>query len=117
MASRTWRNYLGIYGATKTGVASQISNNRNIPFNRKRNIWLEYMVAWMRWINGMTLARIGNKGNLSMEGNYGQVQVQRGAQNPNQRAKTRKTSKTKSCENQGVTIFKETQASKLGDAL
>ena len=40
MASRSWRNYLGIYGATETGVASQTSNNRNIPFNRKRNIWL-----------------------------------------------------------------------------
>ena len=61
------------------------------------------MVAWMRWINGMALARIGNKGHLSMEGNYAQVQVQRGAQNPNQRAKTRKTLKRKSCENQGVT--------------
>src|SRR3954471_23911279 len=61
------------------------------------------MVAWMRWINIMALERIGNKGHLSMEGNYAQVQVQRGAQNPNQRAKTRKTLKRKSCENQGVT--------------
>src|SRR4051812_44161203 len=42
MASRSWRNYLGIYGATYIGVASQTSNNRNIPFNRKRNVWLEY---------------------------------------------------------------------------
>ena len=42
MASRSWRNYLGIYGATETGVASQTSNNRNIPFNGKRNIWLWY---------------------------------------------------------------------------
>ena len=33
---------LGAYGATETGVASQTSNNRNIPFNRKRNIWLGY---------------------------------------------------------------------------
>src|SRR3954470_22176541 len=61
------------------------------------------MVAWMRWVNGMALPRIGNKGHLSMEINYAQVQVQRGAQNPNQRTKTRKTSKRKSCENQGVT--------------
>ena len=61
------------------------------------------MVAWMRWINGMTLARTGNKGHLSMEGNYAQVQVQRGAQNPNQRTKMRKTEERKSCENQGVT--------------
>src|SRR4051812_29370548 len=45
MASRSWRNYLGIYGAAYTGVASQTSNNRNIPFNRKRNIWLGYLVA------------------------------------------------------------------------
>ena len=57
----------------------------------------------MRCINAMTLERIGNKGHLSMEGYYDQVQVQRGAQNPNQRAKTRKTSKRKSYDNQGVT--------------
>ena len=42
MASRSWRNYLGIYGATYIGVASQTSNKRNIPFNGKRNIWLDY---------------------------------------------------------------------------
>src|ERR1043165_5175473 len=42
MASRSWRNYLVIYGATYIGVASQTSNNMNIPFNRKRNIWLGY---------------------------------------------------------------------------
>src|SRR3954465_8577433 len=45
MESRSWRNYLGIYGATYIGVASQTSNNRNIPFNRKRNIWFDYLVA------------------------------------------------------------------------
>src|SRR3954464_2427578 len=45
MASRSWRNYLGIYGATYIGVASQTSNSRNIPFNRKRNIWFDYLVA------------------------------------------------------------------------
>ena len=84
MASRSWRNYLGIYGATEIGVASQTSNNWNIPFNGKRNIWLEYMVAWMRWINGMALERVLNKGNLSMERKYAQVQVRRGAREPNQ---------------------------------
>ena len=42
MAWGSWRNYLGIYGATDIVVASQTSNNRNIPFNRKRNIWLGY---------------------------------------------------------------------------
>ena len=42
MASRSWENYLGIYGATEIGVASQTSNNLNIHFNRKRNIWLGY---------------------------------------------------------------------------
>src|SRR4051812_16086022 len=45
MASRSWRNYLGIYGAAYTGVASQTSNKRNIPFIGKRNIWLGYLVA------------------------------------------------------------------------
>ena len=69
----------------------------------KRNIGLEYLVAWMRWINGMELARIGIKGHLSMERRYAQVQVHRGAQEPNQRTKTRKTTKRKGCENQGVT--------------
>ena len=47
----------------------------------------------MRWINGMALARVGNKGHLSMERKYAQVQVQRGAQKPNQRAKARKNQK------------------------
>ena len=61
------------------------------------------MVAWMRWINGMALERLGNKGHLSLEGKYAQVQVQRVAKNPNQWAKSRKTQKGKSCENQGVT--------------
>src|SRR3954470_19452937 len=46
---------------------SQTSNNRNIPFIRKRNIWPGYLVAWMRWITGMALARVGIKGHLSME--------------------------------------------------
>ena len=32
----------GNYGATYTRVSSQTSNNRNIPFNRKRNVWLGY---------------------------------------------------------------------------
>src|ERR1041384_5925936 len=86
-----------------------------MPFIGKRNIWLEYMVAGMRWINGMTLARIVNKGHLSMEGNYAQVQVQRGAQNPNQRAKTRKTLKRKSCENQGVTNLPPLEKSRPRD--
>src|ERR1043165_7544518 len=103
MASRSWMNYLGIYGATYIGVASQTSNKRNIPFNGKRNIWLGYLVAKMRWVNGMALARVGDKGHLSMERKYAQVQVRRGAQEPNQRTKTRKPRKRKSCENQGVT--------------
>src|SRR4051812_23134816 len=29
---------------------------------------------WMRWITGMALARVGNKGHLSMEKKYAQVQ-------------------------------------------
>src|ERR1043165_655102 len=95
MASRSWRNYLGIYGATEIGVASQTSNNRNIPFIGKRNIWLEYLVAWMRWISRVAMARIGNKGHLSMKRKYDQVHVQRGAQEPNQRTKMRKTAKKK----------------------
>src|SRR4051812_32875566 len=53
------------------------------------------MVAWMRWIIGMEKARIGNKGYLSMEGNYAQVQVQRGAQNPNSGQKPEKLRKEK----------------------
>src|SRR3954469_23834837 len=64
MATRSWRNYLGIYGATYIGVASQTSNNRNIPFNGKRNIGLDYLVDWMRWINGMALARDWEQGAL-----------------------------------------------------
>src|SRR3954462_12669913 len=95
MASRSWRNYLGIYGATYIGVASQTSNNRNIPFNGKRNIWLGYLVAWMRWITGMALTRVGTKGHLSMERRYAQVHVRRGAQEPNQQTKTRRTAKKK----------------------
>src|ERR1041384_8772478 len=95
MASRSWRNYLGVYGATYTWVASQTSNNRNIPFNGKRNIWLGYLVAWMRWINGMALSRVGNKGHLSMERKYAQVQVRRGAREPNQRQKRENREKEK----------------------
>ena len=49
------------------------------------------LVANMRWIRGMALAWIGIKGHLSMEKKYAQVQVQRGAREPNQRTKTRKT--------------------------
>ena len=73
------------------------------------------MVAWTRWINGMELTRIGNKGHLSMEGNYAQVQVQRGAQNPNQRARTRKTSKRKGSKNQGVTNLPPLEKSRPRD--
>src|SRR3954465_9818616 len=51
----------------------------------------------------MAMARVGNKGHLSMERKYAQVQVQRGAQEPNQRRKPRKPQKIKSWENQGVT--------------
>ena len=53
------------------------------------------MVAWMRWINEMIMERHGNKGYLSMERKYAQVQVQRVAQNPNQRAKIQKNSEKK----------------------
>ena len=41
------------------------------------------------------MARVGIKGHLSMERKYAQVQVQRGAKEPNQRTKTRKTAKKK----------------------
>src|ERR1043165_6009889 len=85
------------------GVASQTSNNRNNPFIGKRNIWLGYLVAWMGGINGMAMARVGNKGHLIMERKYAQVQIQRGAQKPNQQTKMRKPRKVKGCENQGVT--------------
>ena len=64
---------------------------------------LDILVAWMRWISGMALAWIGDKGHLSMEREYAQVQVQRGAQEPNRRTKTRKPRKIKGCENQSVT--------------
>src|SRR4051812_5337671 len=101
MASRSWRNYLGIYGATKTGVASQTSNNPNIPFIGKRNIWFGIWVAWMGWINRMAMARVGFKGHLSMERKYAQVQVQRRAQEPNQQAKTRKTREKKKLQKPG----------------
>ena len=53
------------------------------------------MVAWMRWIHEMTMERHGNKGYLSMERKYAQVQVQRVAQQPNQRAKIQKNSEEK----------------------
>src|SRR4051812_29081199 len=43
----------------------------------------------------MALARVGNQGHLSMENKYAQVQVQRGAQEPKQRQKTRKIEKSK----------------------
>ena len=65
----------------------------NIPFIGKRNIWLDYLVAGLRWINGMALARVGNKGHLSMERKYAQVQVRRGAREPNQRQKREKPRK------------------------
>ena len=61
------------------------------------------LVAWMRWVTGMALARIGIKDHLSMERRYAQVQVQRGAREPNHRQKREKPRKRKSCENQGVT--------------
>ena len=64
---------------------------------------LDILVAKMRWISGMALARVGIKDHLSMKNKYAQVQVQRGAQKPNQRTTTRKKAKRKSCENQGVT--------------
>ena len=95
MSSRSWRNYLGIYGATEIGVASQTSHNRNIPFIGKRNIWLESLVAWMRWINGMALERVGNKGHLSMEKKYAQVQSPTRCSRTKTAAKTRKTVKKK----------------------
>ena len=59
------------------------------------------MVDMMRWINGMALPRIGNKGHLSMESKYAQVQVQRGAQEPNQRTKTRKNREKKKLRKSG----------------
>src|SRR4051812_32081095 len=73
MASMTCGNYLGIYGATSIGIASQTSNNRNIPFIRKGIYGLNKMVAWMRWIHEMAWERLGFKGHLSMERKYAQV--------------------------------------------
>ena len=69
----------------------------------------------MRWVNGMAWARVGNKGHLSIERKYAQVQVQRGAQEPNQRAKARKTAKRNSCENQGVTNLPPLEKSRPRD--
>ena len=64
---------------------------------------LDILVARLRWINGMALEMVGIKDHLSMERRYAQVQVQRGAQEPNQRQKRENREKRKSCENQGVT--------------
>ena len=62
------------------------------------------LVAWMRWVTGMALKRVGIKGHLSMERKYAQVQVRRGAREPNQRQKQEKPRKRKGRENQGVTV-------------
>src|SRR3954466_3764848 len=64
---------------------------------------LDILVARLRWVSGMALARVGIKGHLSMKKKYAQVQVQRGAQKPKQRQKREKPRKRKSCENRGVT--------------
>src|ERR1043165_8366244 len=64
---------------------------------------LGILVARLRWVTGMALARVGIKGHLSMKRKYAQVQVQRGAQEPKQRQKREKPRKRKSCENRGVT--------------
>ena len=64
---------------------------------------LGILVAWVRWISGIALERVGIKDHLSMKKKYAQVQVQRGAREPNQRQKREKPRKRKGCENQGVT--------------
>ena len=115
MASRSWTNYLGIYGATYTGVASQTSNNRNIPFIGKRNIWLDYLVAWMRWISGMAMTRVGTKGHLSMEKRICSSSSPSRCSRTKPVAKTRKTAKKKSCENQGVTNLPPLEKSRPRD--
>ena len=71
----------------------------------------------MRWVNGMAMARIGNKGHLSMERKYAQVQVQRGAQEPNQRTKSEKNCEKKKLRKPGChkpTPLRKISSSRFG---
>ena len=49
----------------------------------------------MRWVTGMALKRLGIKGHLRMERKYAQVQVRRGAREPNQRQNEKNREKEK----------------------
>src|SRR4051812_46887545 len=55
------------------------------------NIWW----LWLRWITGMALTRVGNKGHLSMKKKYAQVQSPTRCSRTKTAAKTRKIEKTK----------------------
>src|SRR3954468_20993402 len=50
---------------------------------------------WMRWITGMALARVGNKGHLSIKKKYAQVQSPTRCSRTKTATKTRKTEKKK----------------------
>ena len=62
------------------------------------------MVAKLRWINGMALARAGNKGHLSMEKEYAQVQSPTRCSRTKTAAKTRETEKKKKLRKPGCHI-------------
>ena len=61
----------------------------------KRNIWLEYFGGKAEVDQCDGFGKGWEQGHLSMERRYAQVQVQRGAREPNQRTKTRKPRKRK----------------------
>src|SRR4051812_24601379 len=103
MASRSWRNYLGIYGATYIGVASQTSNNRNIPFNGKRNIWLEYFGGKAEVGHWNGIGKGWEQGSLEHGKKIWSSSSPTRCSRTKTTAKTRKTEKKKSCENRGVT--------------
>ena len=64
---------------------------------------LDILVARLRWITGMSLTRVENKGHLSMERKYAQVQSPTRCSRTKPAAKREKPRKRKSCENRGVT--------------
>ena len=66
--------------------------------------------------------RVGNKGHLSMEREYAQVQVQRGAQEPNQRQKREnrekeKAAKTRVSHISGLTTWYQSLTDPRGPSL
>src|ERR1041384_8136469 len=103
MASRSWRNYLGTYGATYIGVASQTSNNLNIPFNRKRNIWLGYFGGkaevgqWNGIGKGLDHRSLEHAKEICSSSSPTRCSKTKTA------AKRERPRKRKSCENRGVT--------------